>query len=114
MEERTVASIIAWFEKSIRNRDVIDAHQFVEAAADLNILKSTEDDRLYDLQQQVAQLKCQYLEQNATVAKSKLLVEATDTFKEYCRQKAKIERIEEFIRIAKIQARLKNNELGGY
>lgn len=114
MEERTIDSIISWFERSVRNKDIIDAHMFVEAAADLNILKGDEDDKLYDLQQQVAQQKCLYLEQDCHVSKAKVLVEATDTYKEYCRQHAKIERIEEFIRIAKIQARLKDNNLQGY
>lgn len=88
----------------------IDAHTWVNAAQKLNILIGDEHDRLFDLQQNVAQMKVRYLSEGDTSAAAKSKVEATDAYKEMLRQKAKIEQIEEMIRLAKVQARLKDNE----
>ena len=53
-------------------------------------------------------------ETKASVAFAKTKVEAMDIFKEMKKQEAKVARIEEFIRISKIQARLKDSEIRNY
>lgn len=111
MDFRTADSVLQWLEKQVRAKAIIDAHTWVEACQYLNILSGEEADRLFELQQVVARLKVAFIEQGDSVVMAKTKVETTDEYKEMKRQEAKIKRIEESIRIAKIQARLKDSEL---
>lgn len=111
--ERTLESILEWFQSAVKDKQPISPHLWCEAAADLNILRGDEDDRLCEMEQEVAKLKVSYLEQKTTAIESKTRVEATDTFKEMRRLKAKIGRIEEFVRLGKLMARLKSEEIKG-
>ena len=60
-------------------------------------------------------MKLAYLEEdekhNVSAAKAK--VEATDEYKKLRKQEHKVKRIEEFIRLAKVQARMRDNEYRG-
>ncbi len=111
----TVDTILNWLQEKIENKEPVAPGVYVEAAQKLNVLLSDEHARLFDLQQKVAQLKTDLIKfDGKSVAQSKTFIEATDTYREMQTQKAKIGRIEEFIRIAKISARLKDNEMRGY
>lgn len=110
----TTDLILNWFKEQIQNKEQVDAHTWVDATQKLNILISDDHDKLFDLQQKVAQMRVALMEQGDTVSKAKAKVEATDEYKNMCKQKAKIGRIEEAIRIAKIQSRLKDSEFKGY
>lgn len=114
MEKRTTDSIIESLKKLVENKDIISPHVWLEAAQDLNVLLGDEHDTLFELQQQVANIRLGYLnsQDGINVSEAKLRTEATDEYKAYQKQKAKISRIEEFIRIAKVQARMKDNEMG--
>lgn len=103
---RTCESVLTSIEKMVRGKEIIDSHTWVNAAEYLNILQGDEQDRLLDLQQVVSKAKVAYIESGASVALAKAKVEATDDYKEMMRQKGKMERIQEAIRIAKIHARL--------
>ena len=111
MDFRTADSVLQWLEKQVRAKEIIDAHTWVEACQYLNISSGEEADRLFDLQQIVALLKVAFIEQGDSVAMAKVKVEGMDAYKEMLHQQAKIKRIEESIRIAKIQARLKDSEI---
>ncbi len=110
----TIPEIIEWLTEIVRMRQTIDHHEWVRMAQRVNILLGEERDKLLDLQQKVNQEKVTQIAigKNATIAK--LVVEAGDNYKEYCRQKGLIEQCIELIRIAKIQARLVNDEIKGY
>lgn len=110
MEKITTDTILNQLQEWIENKHVISAEVWLNACSKLNILRGDEHAKLFDLQQVVAQQKCLFLEQNDHVAKSKVKVEAMECYKEMLLQKAKLERIEEAIRIAKLQARLANEE----
>lgn len=114
MEEITIQTIISSLENWVKTKKVIDSHTWVDACQKMNVLVATEHDKLFELQQQVAILKVQYIEAGDTVAKSKVKVEASDLYKEACKQKAFIGRVEEMIRISKLQARLKDSEMRNY
>jgi len=110
----TTETIISWLKEQVETKSSISPNLYIDAAQKLNVLLSDEDIKLFDCQQKVAQLKVGYINQGYSVAKAKVIVEASDDYKEYCLQKAKIERIVEFIRIAKLQGRMQQEEYKGY
>lgn len=117
MEELvTVDLILNWLKDNVEHKRMIDAHTWVDACQKLNVLLSDEHDKLYDLQQKVAQEKVRLLDSipKPAVNEAKLRVEATELYKAMKLQEAKIKRVEEAIRISKIQAKLKDNELRNY
>ena len=108
----TIDKILDWLTESIEHKRIIGAHTWVDACQKMNILLSEEHDSLFMLQQEIARMKVEYLDGDTkmSVAEAKLRVESSDKYREMQAQKAKIERVEEAIRISKIQARLKDNE----
>lgn len=110
----TIDTILDFFRESVENKKVVDAHTYVDASAKLNILLSDEHDKLFILQQNVAQAKVLLIEGGKSVAQAKAIVEASDVYREMKVQQAKIERVEEFIKIGKIMSRLKSDEMRGY
>lgn len=110
MEEINVQNILAWLTTQVKEKRFLDAHQWVDTAQKLNILLGEEHDKLFDLQQRVAEQKVLLIKSDKSVSEAKTTIEATDLYKEMSKQKALIGRVEEMIRIAKTQARLKDNE----
>ncbi len=106
----TIDKILEYLETQIRQRQVVDAHTWLRAAQALNTLMSDEHDKLYDLQQKVANMKVKFIFEGDSVAMAKAKTDASDEYKHYKIQEARIGRIEEMIRLSKIQSRLKDNE----
>ena len=108
--------IIDWLKEQYEKKNPVSPHTFIESAEKLNILMSDEHAKLFELQQKVAQGKVDLLtqEKKPSVAEVKLISEASDLYKEMCIQKAKIGRIEEHIRLAKIHSRMSADEARGY
>ena len=113
-EQRTTDSLIEAFDKRVREKISTSPSEWVEAAGYLNALIGEEHDKLYDLEQNVAKLKAAYIIDGDSVAAASVKVEAEDLYREYRIQKAKISQIEEFIRISKIQAKLRDTEMRNY
>lgn len=109
----TCDSIVSWLQSQIEQKLPISPHVWVESAEKLNVLVADESDKLYDLAQKVAQTKVEYITSKMSVSEAKARVEATDEYREMCKQKAKIERIFEHIRLAKIRARATQDEIRG-
>ncbi len=107
-------TIISWLHDQMEQKLPISPTVFLESAEKLNILVSDESDKLFELAQKVAQMKVEYLTQDMSVAEAKTRVEASDEYREMCRQKAKIGRIEEHIRLAKIQSRSAGDQAKGF
>lgn len=111
MEHRTLDSVLDWFKKAVEDRQPIDAHNWIEAAMMMNLFLGDEQGKLFIKEQMVAQERQKALEaQNMTVAKAKVIVEASDAFMETRVLKAKIDRVIEFIRLAKVMARSAQEE----
>lgn len=110
----TTDLILSTLKQWVETKTVVDAHTWVEASLKLNILISDEHDKLFKLEQEVAQMKVHYIEDGKSVAYAKTKVEATDLYRLMRIQRAKIEQIEEAIKIAKVQARLKDTEMRNY
>ena len=110
----TIKEILEWLTEIVKMRQTIDHHEWVRMAQRVNILIGEERDQLLELQQQVNQEKVDLIESGKNATTAKLMVEAGDRYKAYCKQKGLIEQCIELIRIAKIQARLVNDEIKGY
>lgn len=112
MEEEltTVDTILDFIKDRIEKKIPVSPSLYVDAAAKLNVLLSDEHATLFDWQKKIAEMKVAHIDQEMTNAEAETRVKASEDYRQYCLQKAKIERIEEFIRISKLQARLKDNE----
>jgi len=96
----------AWVE----NRMPIAPSKWLDAALKLQVLKGNEDDHLFDLEAEVATLEAELIAEGLTSVHAKTVTKTNAIWKEMKKQGAKIKRIEEFGRIAKKQATLKDNE----
>ena len=108
---RSCDSIIEWLKTQQENRVPISPHIYLEAATALNILSSEENDNLIDLESQLAQFRSDEIGAGKTGIAAKIVVEASPIFKEARKQRAKMEQIKEAIRLAKLSARIKSDEL---
>lgn len=109
----TIDTIINYLRESIENKRPLSPGLYVDAAAKLNVLLSDEHANLHKLQRQIAHERVELIESDMTATEAKLRVEAMPIYEEMLNQKAKIERIVEFIRISKLQARMASDELRG-
>jgi hypothetical protein len=107
---RTCDGVLRWLENSVRAREPIGPETWLNASQYLNILQGEEQNKLFDMQHAVSKMKVGYIESGDSVAKADAKVEASESYLEMLKQKAKIERIQESIRISKIQARLSDEE----
>ena len=98
----------------VTSKQQIPPSLWLDAASKLVVLIGDENDKLFELQQKVAETRKRGIEAGDSVAKSKVMVEAMDCHKEMRKQEAKIEQIWEFVRIAKKRASLTETEFKGY
>ena len=108
----TVDTIIGFLKNAVEQHQPLAPATWADAAQKLNVLLGDEHDKLYDLQHQVANIKLAFLEADPerNVSAAKTRIEATDEYRDLRKQEAKCRRIEEFIRISKVQARLREAE----
>ena len=99
---------------SVESGEIRSPSVWVDGAQHLAVLLGDENDKLFSLQQEVAKEKVKFMDEGDSVAKAEAKVEAMDIYKEYRIQKSFIERISETIRIAKLRARLTEDERKGY
>lgn len=111
MEANTADSIMTALEAMSRSREPIDPNKWVEGAMKLTVLMGDEASQLYDMEQRVAQMRVEYLTGGMTATAAKMHVEASDQYKEARNQKAKIGRIEETVRLAKLRGRMASEEM---
>lgn len=110
-DKRTCDSILQWMKIQVENKNPISPHLWLEAAQMLNVLSSDESDRLIDLESILARKRENQISLGKTVAASNIVVEASMEYNETRKQGAKIKQIEEAIRLAKLSARIKNDEM---
>ncbi len=112
MEKVTVTTIIDAMKGWVENKQTVSPHLWLDASAKLNVLRGDLDDALYTLEHNIAIERASLLsEPEMTVAKAKTFIEARPEFMESKKLRAKIKQVEEFIRIAKKFATLKDNDM---
>lgn len=103
--------ILGWLKEQVKNKVPVAPETYLDAAIKLNVLMSDETDRLIELESGVADVRAAHVRQGHTSAAAKIYVEALPAYMEMQKQRAKIKQIEEAIRLSKLSARLKNDEL---
>lgn len=109
----TVDAILNWLKEQVQNKRPVSPERYLDAGIKLNILKSDENDRLIELEHELAVKRANYVNEGGTSSAAKIRLEADPIFKEVQQLKAKLKQIEEAIRLSKLAARLKNDELNG-
>jgi len=107
MDKITADTILQWFKNQVAGQKIVDPELWLDAAHKLVIFLGDEEMKLYELQQEVAELKLKYYNEmeKPVVSTAEMQVKATDKYKEFKQQEARINQIEEFIRIAKLRVR---------
>lgn len=108
---RTADSVLGWLHQQTETRKPISPHLWMEAAQALNVLSSDENDKLISLESEVAQLRVSIMESGKSVTAAKVVVEASPLYSQARKQRAKMEQIKEAVRLAKLSARIKSDEM---
>lgn len=116
MEKINCQTIMDWLHGQVAQKIPIAPSLFVESGEKLNLLLGDEEAKYADLFQTVAKMKVALMREEAkpSMAEIKNRIEATDEYKEMIKQKAFISRIQEHIRLCKLQARMTQDEMRGY
>ncbi len=110
----TVDSILEWFEAMAQNRMAIDPASWIDGSQKLVALLGNEQDSLFELESVLAKRKALLMEDSEmTASKAKIIIEGTNEYLACRKMKAKIERVFEFVRLAKIRARMAGDEMRG-
>lgn len=102
--------ILDWIKNKIENKEEIAPSTLLDATLKLSVLVGAEQDKLYELQQTVALARVTQIEAGKNATTARMVVEASDVYKEMKKMKSKIENIFEFIRIMKLRSRMKSDE----
>ncbi len=104
---QTIDDILKVLQEWAENKVPVDPGAYLEAAMKIMSLVGNETDRLFELEQQIAEFKSGLMEtENMTAAKAKIKAEASPIFTEARKLKAKIDRVYEMVRLAKVRARM--------
>ena len=103
----TASTILDWVQERVANKEPLDSALWLEIAFKLTALLSDETNLLWERRQKVAQKKLGLLtgQDKKNVSYANAEVEATDEYREMRQQESMVKRVEEFVRIAKIQSR---------
>jgi len=95
----------------VEEKKPISPSKWLDAAAKLNVLRGDLDDELYTLEHNLAIEKASLMVQpDTTAAKANIFIESREEYMQSRKLRAKIKQVEEFIRISKKQATLKDNQ----
>lgn len=104
-DKKTVDDVIDWVKTIVASKRALNKELWLEISFRLNLLLDDEHIKLEDLRTVVAKKKLDILKQQEgkrNVAASEMEVEASDEYRSLKLQEHKVDRIEEFIKIAKI------------
>lgn len=114
MKEVTYDEIVGWFNEQVKIAQPISPIEWLTGAQRLNVLLGGEQNLYWDMAQEVANLRRLRIEDGDTVAKAKVYIEASDAYTKMQKQKARIERGIELIRLSKQMSRSAGEEMRGY
>ncbi len=109
--ETTIDSILEWFEDAARERQVVTPTQYVDAGLRLLSLLGEEQAKLAELEHVCNKVMAAHLEEGKTAAYAKAIMKALPEHREMVLQKAKCDRVVEFVRLAKKRASMLDSEL---
>lgn len=97
-------TILEFFQTAVTENKALNPQIWADAAMKLNICLIHEESRLHDARRNVAEMKLRFLDsmEKRSVADAEARVEATKEYENMRIQESKVARIEEFIRLAKL------------
>lgn len=100
-------TILSFLKGAVETKKTLNPEIWMDAAFKLNVLLSDEHDLMEEMRQDVAIKKLHILQSQdkRNVAAADLEIEATDEYRLMRLQEHKVDRIEEFIKIAKKNAK---------
>lgn len=108
---QTVDDILNVLQDWSANKMPIDPGAWLDASLKLVALVGVESDKLFELESAIANFKATLMEEpGMTAAKAKIRAEASPQYLESRKLKAKVERVYEMIRLAKLRARMGDDE----
>lgn len=110
----TVDTILDTLQKWVEEKHPIGPELWLEAAQKLIALSGDEQNRLFELEQDLAKEKVMFMEGGDSVSKANVKIQARNEFVEARKLEAKIDRITELVRISKLQARLSGEQISSY
>jgi len=102
----TFDSLMDGFRKLSEERNPVNPQQWLSGALKLNVLLDSEIETLIHLEFILANMRKELLEKDKTSAYTRMMVEASEEYKTYQQQKAKIKNAEETIKLAKKYAQV--------
>lgn len=104
-------TILDTMKKWVEEKHPISPATWLDASLKINILRGDFDDRYFELESELAQMKAKILAQpETTVAKADTFIKADPRYLEMRKLGGQIKMIEEMIRIAKKYSSLKDEE----
>lgn len=105
-EKITSDTILSFLKDSVESKKMLNPSLWLESAFKLNLLLGDEHYQLENLRQDVAKAKLEVMknQDKRNVAAAYLEIEATDEYRLMREQEHKVDRIEEFIKLAKKNA----------
>lgn len=107
----TVDSVLAEIEENVRREANLAPTKWVQDAMSLTALMGDASKELYELQQKLSQKQVEIIESGKSVAFSEVVLKTTDIWLKMKIQEAKINKIEELVRLAKVRARIDSSEM---
>ena len=103
----TIDSIIEEMRSRVEENIAVSPVSWVESALRLNVLASDLDNDLAEAEGKMAEKESELVEENPA-SKSKILARKSIDYTEYLKLKAKLKRIDEYIKIAKKRSMLQD------
>lgn len=110
----TIDTITNWLLKQVQEKNPIHASTWLDAAQKINVLLQNEQEKLFEIEQEIAQARNILLESDDSIARAKSKIEEMDIYTLARKQKAKIERAIELIRISKLQSRMASDVMSAH
>jgi hypothetical protein len=104
----TIDAIIDELQRRVAADEPISPASWIESAIRICTLSDTLDNELARLEGAMLEAEIALLKQDMTAAKAKVLSKSAVDYTAYLSLKAKIERINEFIRLAKHRSRIED------
>lgn len=108
---RTPRTIIEAFTKMVSENQPITSEYWMQAALYLNVLIGQEQATLFELEQAYTKVAMEWIEKGDSNAVAEKKAKLSPAFLDYKKQQAFVKQIEEFVRLAKKNATI-NNEQG--
>lgn len=102
----SVKETIDYLVSISENNEVVAPQEYIRCATLLSLMLQVEQDKLFQMEHDIAKKRAELVVGGKTSAYAKIVIEATEEYKEARKQKALIERALEVIRLAKTHSRL--------